>query len=113
MRIQTIAPALAVVALLGLAACSTTRDGTRGNPPGTEATRTLDRAAGTNVSGAYPGQSDGTPGNPPGTAISRTFDRAAGTDTSGAYPSQADGTADNPSGTSASRVRNRAAARPF
>ena len=111
MRIQTIVPALAVVALFSLTACSTTPDGTRGNPPGTEASRSLDRAAGTNVSGAYPGQSDGTPGNPPGTAVSRTFDRAAGTDVSGAYPSQADGTAANPSGTSASRAANRVRSR--
>ena len=107
MRIMTIAPAFAVVAMFGLSACSSTPDGTRGNPPGTEATRALDRAAGTDVSGAYPSQRDGTPGNPPGTAISRTFDRAAGTDTSGAYPNQADGTAANPSGTSASRAANR------
>lgn len=117
MRIQSIAPAFAVVALFGLTACSTTRDGTPGNPPGTEATRALDRASGTNVSGAYPGQSDGTPANPPGTALGRTFDRTAGTDVSGAYPNQADGTAVNPPGTSASRaanrVRNRTATRPL
>ena len=50
------------------------------------ATRALDRAAGTNTSGAYPGQSDGMPGNPPGTAATRALDRAAGTNTSGAYP---------------------------
>lgn len=113
MRTQITAPAFAVVALLGLTACTVSR----GNLPGTEATRALDRAAGTNVSGAYPGQSDGTPGNPSGTAIGRTFDRVAGTDTSGTYPSQADGTAANPPGTAASRaanrVRARAAARPF
>lgn len=52
------------------------------------ATRALDRAAGTNVSGAYPGQADGTPANPPGTAATRALDRAAGTNTSGAYPGQ-------------------------
>ena len=48
-------------------------DGTPGNPPGTAASRALDRAAGTNVSGAYPGQSDGTPANPRGTAASRAL----------------------------------------
>jgi hypothetical protein len=50
------------------------------------ATRALDRAAGTNTSGAYPTQSDGTPANPPGTAATRALDRAAGTNASGAYP---------------------------
>jgi hypothetical protein len=50
------------------------------------ATRAYDRAAGTDVSGAYPSQANGTPGNPPGTAAGRALDRAAGTDVSGAYP---------------------------
>ncbi|HJS86674.1 MAG TPA: hypothetical protein VJ779_14545 [Acetobacteraceae bacterium] len=50
------------------------------------ATRAYDRAAGTDVSGAYPSQADGTPGNPPGTAAGRALDRAAGTNVSGAYP---------------------------
>jgi hypothetical protein len=44
------------------------------NPPGTEASRAVDRASGTNVSGAYPSQSDGMPGNPPGTAAGRTIE---------------------------------------
>jgi hypothetical protein len=48
-------------------------DGTPANPTGTVASRTVDRAAGTNVSGAYPGQSDGTRANPRGTAVSRTL----------------------------------------
>ncbi|WP_254454306.1 hypothetical protein [Siccirubricoccus sp. G192] len=64
----------------------TTPDGTPGNPPGTMASRALDRAAGTNVSGAYPSQSDGTPANPPGTAAERALDRTTGTNTSGANP---------------------------
>ncbi|WP_236019887.1 hypothetical protein [Sabulicella rubraurantiaca] len=98
----------AAVLALGVTACADTRDGTRGNPPGTEATRALDRAAGTNVSGAYPGQSDGTRANPPGTEATRAFDRAAGTNTSGAYPGQSDGTAANPPGTATSRAVNRA-----
>ncbi|MFC3123985.1 hypothetical protein ACFOD4_02835 [Pseudoroseomonas globiformis] len=59
------------------------------------ATRALDRAAGTNNSGAYPGQSDGTPGNPPGTAATRALDRAVGTNNSGAYP-QNEGNATTP-----------------
>jgi hypothetical protein len=63
-----------------------TPDGTPGNPPGTAATRALDRTVGTNVSGAYPSQSDGTPANPPGTAAERALDRAMGTNTSGANP---------------------------
>ncbi len=65
-----------VLVAAGLAACAP--PGT--NPPGTAAGRAMDRAAGTNVSGAYPGQSDGTPANPPGTAAGRAIDRA--TDTS-------------------------------
>ena len=99
MRHLLIIPAAA----LALVACGGPSEGQRGNPPGTEATRALDRAAGTNVSGAYPAQSDGRAGNPPGTEVSRTFDRAAGTNTSGAYPSQSDGTRANPRGTAVSR----------
>jgi hypothetical protein len=63
-----------------------TPDGTPGNPPGTAASRAFDRAAGTNVSGAYPTQSDGTPTNPPGTAAERALDRTTGTNISGANP---------------------------
>jgi len=66
--------------LIGAAACTTPQDGRvanpSGNPPGTAATRALDQAAGTNVSGAYPMQSDGMPGNPPGTAAGRAVNRA-------------------------------------
>jgi len=87
MRRHTILPALAAsVALLGLAACNSPSRHAAGDPPGTEATRALDRAAGTNTSGAYPLQSNGMPGNPPGTKATRALDRAAGTNTSGAYP---------------------------
>ena len=89
---------------LGLAACGGPSEGRPGNPPGTEATRALDRAAGTNTSGAFPAQSDGTRANPSGTEATRALDRAAGTNTSGAYPSQSDGTRANPSGTAASRA---------
>ena len=78
MLTRFLSPVLGGAALLGLAACSTNPDGTRGNPPGTEATRALDRAAGTNTSGAYPVQSDGTAANPPGTAAGRALDRARG-----------------------------------
>ena len=61
--------------------------GTTGsNPPGTAATRAADRTLGTNVSGAYPGQSDGTPANPQGTSLSRETDRVAGTNISGTNP---------------------------
>ena len=80
------------------------RDGTPGNPTGTAASRAYDRAAGTDVSGAYPRQADGMPSNPTGTAASRAYDRAAGTDVSGAYPRQADGTRSNPRGTAVSRA---------
>jgi hypothetical protein len=69
----------------------TTPDGTPGNPPGTMASRALDRAAGTNMSGAYPSQSDGTPVNPPGTAAERALDRTTGTNTSGTNPGPASG----------------------
>jgi hypothetical protein len=78
------------------------------NPPGTAATRATDRAAGTNVSGAYPSQSDGTRVNPPGTEASRALDRAAGSNVSGAYPSQSDGMPGNPPGTAAGRTVDRA-----
>jgi len=63
---------------LGASACEQ-RQASPANPPGTVATRALDRAAGGNVSGAYPMQSDGMPGNPPGTAAGRAVDRAIGT----------------------------------
>jgi len=69
----------------------------------------FDRAAGTNLSGAFPAQSDGTMRNPPGTAASRAVDRTAGTNISGAYPGQSDGRAANPRGTVASRALDRAA----
>lgn len=59
--------------VLGVAACSDPNDGRPGNPPGTAAERVLDRAAGTNTSGAYPSQSDGTPANPRGTAAGRAL----------------------------------------
>jgi hypothetical protein len=90
--------------LLGVAACADPNDGRPGNPPGTAAERAVDRAAGTNTSGAYPRQSDGMPGNPPGTATERAVDRAAGTNTSGAYPAQSDGTPANPRGTAVGRA---------
>lgn len=97
-------------------------DGTPGNPPGTMASRGLDKVAGTNVSGAHPenegsradttvypktGSSTGTGANPPGTEASRAFDRAAGTNVSGAYPTQSDGTATNPPGTAAGRAADK------
>ncbi len=47
----------------------------RDDPPGTMASRGFDRAAGTNVSGAFPSQSDGTPRNPPDTALGRAARR--------------------------------------
>ena len=50
------------------------------------ASRAFDRAAGTNVSGAYPSQSDGTPANPPGTAAERAVDKATGDNKTGANP---------------------------
>ncbi len=64
-------------------------DGTTGNPPGTAATRSMDRTLGTNTTGTNPQQrsADGTTGNQPGTAATRTIDRNLGTNTSGANPS--------------------------
>ncbi|MBP0446463.1 hypothetical protein J8J14_16935 [Roseomonas sp. SSH11] len=98
-------------------------DGSPGNPPGTMASRGLDKTLGTNISGAHPENetsradttvypksgtgADGTPGNPPGTEASRAFDRTAGTNVSGAYPHQSDGTAANPPGTAAGRAADR------
>lgn len=97
--------AAGLAALLGVAACADhSGRASAGNPPGSAAERALDRAAGTNTSGAFPRQSDGTPANPPGTAAERTLDRAAGTNTSGAYPAQRDCTASNPPGTEVSRA---------
>ncbi|MCR0984293.1 general stress protein [Roseomonas populi] len=68
------------------AAGTTTGTTTGANPPGTEASRAFDRAAGTNTSGAFPSQSDGTPANPPGTAAGRAVDKTLGTNTTGANP---------------------------
>ncbi|WP_176559734.1 hypothetical protein [Teichococcus rhizosphaerae] len=122
-RLLALATAAALVAGPGLALAQGTgttpgtTPGTATSPPASRqeqtlqnnsATRALDRAAGTNTSGAYPGQSDGTPGNPPGTAATRALDRAAGTNTSGAYPGQSDGTPGNPPGTAAERELDRA-----
>jgi hypothetical protein len=89
---------------LGVAACTGPQGGTAGDPPGTAAGRALDRAAGSNTSGAYPMQSGGMTANPPGTSAGRALDRAAGTNTSGAYPMQSDGMPGNPSGTAAGRA---------
>jgi hypothetical protein len=72
---------LAAATLLALAACSQD-SAVRNNT----ATRAYDRAAGTDMSGAYPSQRDGTPANPSGTAATRAYDRATGSDVSGAYP---------------------------
>ena len=95
---RTTKAVIAAVAMLGLAACSNTNTG---------ATRALDRAAGTDTSGAYPAQRDGTRINPPGTGAERALDRAAGTNTSGAYPAQRDGTRANPPGTAVQRAYDR------
>ena len=65
--------------------------GTTGsNPPGSGASRAVDRTLGTNVSGANPGANapDGTPGNPPGTMASRAVDKTLGTNISGANPTR-------------------------
>lgn len=96
------------VLLSATAMAQTTGSTGSSNPPGTAAGRAFDRAAGTDVSGAYPSQHDGTKNNPPGTAAERAFDRAAGTNTSGNYPSQSDGTPGNPPGTAAGRALDRA-----
>ncbi len=127
--LQAAALALALAPAVAFAQ-STTEPAQGANPPGTAASRTFDRAAGTNTSGAYPSQADGTTENPKGTAASRaakrarnktvgapkdaqnlknnsatrTLDRAAGTDNSGAYPTQADGLPGNPKGTAVSRA---------
>lgn len=68
----------AVTLLMLLTTACEQRQATPANPPGTEATRAWDRAAGSNVSGAYRMQSDGMPGNPPGTAAGRAVDQAIG-----------------------------------
>lgn len=72
MKLATL-PRLAALGLLAL-----------GTVACTPAERAFDRAAGTNVSNAFPAQSDGTRVNPPGTALERATDRAVGTNLSGA-----------------------------
>jgi hypothetical protein len=86
------------------------------------ASRGVDQVAGTNTSGAYPGNEtrsttggtgmgssapDGTPGNPPGTMASRAVDKVAGTNVSGAHPENEDGTPNNPPGTAGERAADR------
>jgi hypothetical protein len=107
LRQRNLFSAIAASALmLGMAACSGPQ-----TVENNSTTRAIDRAAGTNTSGAYPMQSDGTRANPPGTGATRALDRAAGTNTSGAYPMQSDGTSANPPGTAAERAVNRARTR--
>jgi hypothetical protein len=115
MRDRTLALSAALLlSLAGPVAAQSTTTGTdtatrsQQSLQNNDATRALDRAAGTNTSGAYPRQSDGTPANPPGTAATRALDRAAGTNTSGAYPRQSDGTPGNPPGTAGSRAMDHA-----
>lgn len=81
-----LATAGAVALALLTAACADPLDGTPGNPPGSAVVRTFDREAGTNQSGAFPGQADGTPNNPRGTGGSRMIDRATGSNLSGTPP---------------------------
>jgi hypothetical protein len=86
-----------------------TPDGTPGNPPGTMASRAVDRSLGTNVSGAYPNQSDGTSSRPTGTAATRGTAGSSGqttpyaNDDGGVLPRTPDGTPGNPPGTQVSR----------
>ena len=100
LRQRNLFSAVAATALmLGMAACSGPQ-----TVENNSTTRAIDRAAGTDVSGAYPTQANGTPGNPPGTEATRAVDRAAGTNTSGAYPMQSDGMPGNPPGTAIGRA---------
>lgn len=104
---------IATFALLAFSATGCEqRQANPANPPGTAATRALDRAAGSNVSGAYPMQSQGVQENPPGTAAERAVDRSAGTNVSGAYPMQSDGMPANPPGTAAGRLLDRGVGTP-
>lgn len=89
---MTLAAGLVVAPMLAFAQA----DGTPGNPPGTAASRAIDRATGT------PSVPDGAPGNPPGTATSRAMDRVTGQATS------RDGTGNNPPGTMMDRAAERA-----
>lgn len=79
-----------VAGSMGSTGMSTAGMGAGSNPPGTKASRAVDQALDTNVSGANPGGSapDGTPGNPPGTMASRAVDKALDTNISGANPGQ-------------------------
>lgn len=75
-------------------------DGAGDNPPGTMASRGLDKLAGTNVSGAHSendrrrGMTDAAErgDDPPGTMLSRGVDKVAGTSISGAHPENQGGT---------------------
>ena len=100
---------IASVAMLALPAMASAQSTTAANPPGTVVSRTFDRAAGTDTSGAYPQhrvvkharhRTQSVTNN----SVTRTTDRAAGTNTSGAYPLQSDGMPGNPPGTVVSRA---------
>ena len=99
---------LAIGLLAFAAGACVHRQSSPANPPGSAATRAFDRAAGSNVSGAYPMQAEGAQANPPGTAAERAVDRAAGSNVSGAYPMQSEGMPGNPPGTAAGRAIDRA-----
>lgn len=88
----TLAAGLVVAPMLAFAQA----DGTPGNPPGTAASRAIDRATGN------PTVPDGAPGNPPGTATGRAMDRVTGQATN------RDGTGNNPPGTMTDRAAERA-----
>jgi hypothetical protein len=77
MACSSLSRACAALLLVGgVAACDVT-DRQAGDPPGSAVGRATDRAMGTNMSGAYPGQRDGTVANPPGTALERAVDPAS------------------------------------
>ena len=85
-----------------------TPDGTPGNPPGTMASRGVDRALGTNVSGAYPEHSSGTATSPSRSASGVGGGSAAqltprADDDGRILPQTPDGTPGNPPGTELSR----------
>jgi len=85
-----------------------TPDGTPGNPPGTMASRGVDQALGTNISGAYPEHSTGTTTNPsrtaPGVGSGSGAQLSPRADDDGrVLPRTPDGTPGNPPGTELSR----------
>jgi hypothetical protein len=79
-------------------------DGTPGNPPGTMASRGVDEALGTNISGAYPGNENGATHSGSANAATTGSQMSHRPDDDGRIlPRQPDGAPGNPPGTELTR----------